>query len=163
MQRTWASALAAASVAAATTVVLTAVPQVAGAAAVSVKVSPNSGLAGGQMVTVTGKNLVRSYRGSPQTWFVTECTASVRGHLKPSTDTSHCDVTSAKALRVSRNGTFSARYRITAGIIGDGYCGTPGHLTCVIGVGTAQGLGTVVRITFQSPPAATTTSTSTNH
>jgi len=37
------------------------------------------------------------------------------------------------------------------GIVGDGYCGTPGHLTCVLSVGTAAGRGTVVRIAFRAP------------
>ena len=73
--------------------------------------------------------------------------------MNPATDTPHCDITHAQAIRVSPNGTFSSHYRVTTGIIGDGYCGTAGHATCVIGVGTAQGLGTVVRITFKTPPA----------
>ena len=71
----------------------------------------------------------------------------------PSTDTPHCDITAAQALKVAHNGdTFNARYKVTTGIIGDGYCGTAGHATCVIGVGTAQGLGTVVRISSRAPP-----------
>ena len=74
--------------------------------------------------------------------------------MNPATDTPHCDIAHAQALRVSANGTFSSHYRLTAGIIGDGWCGTAGHATCVIGVGTAQGLGTVVRITFKTPPCA---------
>ena len=46
--------------------------------------------------------------------------------------------------------------------VGDGYCGTAGHATCVLGVGTAQGLGTIVRIMFKTaPPAATTATTAT--
>ena len=82
--------------------------------------------------------------------------------MDPATDTAHCDITHALALRVSAKGTFSSRYRLTTGIIGDGYCGTAGHATCVLGVGTAQGLGTVVRITFKTPPAPATTSTTTS-
>ena len=105
------------------------------------------------MVTVSGHGLPKSSGGKPQTWFLTECTAAVRGRVNPSTDTPHCDITHAQALRVTQGGTFSTRYRLTTGIIGDGYCGTAGHATCVIGVGTAQGLGTVVRITFKTPPA----------
>ena len=107
MQRTWAAALAAASVAAVTTVGFTTTSPVAGASAVSVKVSPNTGLAGGQTVTVTGRISSARTTGLPRRGSSPQCTASVRGHLRPSTDTSHCDVTSAKALRVSRNGTFS--------------------------------------------------------
>jgi hypothetical protein len=53
---------------------------------------------------------------------------------------------------MGKDGTFTAHYQAETGIIGDGYCGTAGHLTCVIGVGTANGTGTVVRVTFRTPP-----------
>jgi hypothetical protein len=133
---------------------LLAQPVPAGAgASVTVKVSPDHGLANGQVVTISGKGLVRSYEGNAQTWFATECTAAVHGRVSPAKDTSHCDITDARAIRVARNGSFSTRFRVRTGIIGDGYCGTNGHNTCVIGVGTAQGLGTVVKITFASPPS----------
>jgi hypothetical protein len=145
---------------------LLAAPAPAGATGISVKVTPNRGLVDEETVTISGRGLQGSGGGSSRTWFVTECTAAVRGRMNPSTDTPHCDLTEAQQLHVSRTGTFSAHYRVTTGIIGDGYCGTPGHATCVLGVGTAQGLGTVVRITFKTPratptaaavPAATTT------
>ena len=123
----------------------------AGASSVSVKVSPDRGLVNGQVVTVSGHGLVRSYNGSPQTWFATECTAVVHGHMSPATDTSHCNITDAKAIRVARNGSFSTRFRIHTGIVGDGYCGSDGHASCVIGIGTAAGLGTVVKISFADP------------
>jgi hypothetical protein len=118
-----------------------ALPAPAGAAGLVVTVTPHRGLRAGQVVTVSGHGLPKSPKGSPRTWFVTECTV---------------------ALRVSAGGTFSSRYRLTTGIIGDGYCGTDGYATCVIGVGDAQGQGSVVRITFKTPPAAlgaTTTTT----
>ncbi len=139
-----------------------AVPARAGTPGLVVKVTPSQGLKPGQTVAVSGHGLPKSSGGSPRTWFVTECTAAVRGRMNPSTDTPHCDITHAQALRVSPNGTFHSHYRLTTGIIGDGWCGTAGHAICVIGVGTAQGLGTVVRITFRTPPApapAPTTST----
>ncbi len=132
-----------------------AAPAPAGAAGIAVKVTPDRGLVDEQIVTISGRGLPGS-GGSPQTWFVAECTAAVRGRMNPSTDTPHCDLTRAQPLHVARNGTFSAHYRVVTGIIGDGYCGTPGHATCVLGVGTAQGLGTVVRISFKTPPAAPT-------
>ena len=113
---------------------------------------PSQGLRPGQTVDVSGHGLPKSSGGSPGTWFITECTAAVRGRMNPATDTPHCDIAHAQALRVSPNGTFNAHYRLTTGIIGDGYCGTGGHATCVIGVGNAQGMGTVVRITFKTPP-----------
>jgi hypothetical protein len=141
-----------------------ALPAQAGTPGVVVKVSPSQGLKAGQTVTVSGHGLPKASGGKPQTWFVTECTAAVRGRVDPATDTPHCDITRAQALRVSAKGTFSARYRVTTGIVGDGYCGSAGHTTCVIGVGTAAGSGTVVRITFkatQAPPAAISTTTST--
>jgi hypothetical protein len=128
-----------------------------------VKITPNQGLKAGQTVTVSGRGLPKASGGKPQTWFVTECTAVVRGRVNPATDTPHCDITHAQALKVSGKGTFTSHYRLTTGIIGDGYCGTSGHATCVIGVGTAQGAGTVVRITFKTPapPPSTTSTTST--
>ena len=133
----------------------------AGTSGVVVKVAPDQGLKSGQTVNVSGHGLSKS----SQTWFVTECTAAVRGRMDPATDTPHCDISHALAVRVTSKGTFSSRYRLTTGIIGDGYCGTAGHPTCVIGVGTAQGLGTVVRISFKTathtaPSTTTTTSTS---
>ena len=67
-------------------------------------------------------------------------------------DTPHCNITDAQGIRVARNGSFTTRFHVRTGIIGDGYCGTVGHPSCVIGIGTAQGLGTVVKITF-APPA----------
>jgi hypothetical protein len=132
----------------------------AGSPGMVVKVSPDQGLKTGQMVAISGRGLPKSAGTSSQTWFLTECTAVVRGRVNPSTDTPHCDITHAQALKVSKSGTFNARYRLTTGIIGDGYCGTTGHATCIIGVGTAQGLGTVVRISFKTP-AAPTAATST--
>ncbi len=138
-----------------------ALPAQAGTTGLFVKVTPGQGLESGQTVTVSGRGLPTSAGDAPLTWFVTECTAAVRGRMDPATDTPHCDITHAQTLRVSARGTFSSRYRLTTGIIGDGYCGIAGHATCVIGVGTAQGVGTVVRISFKTSPAAATTSTTT--
>ncbi len=151
MGRIWAVAVA---LGALTTGGIVIDPAGAGAAPVSVRVSPATNLEGGRTVTLSGRGLVQTYRGAPQTWFATECTSAVRGHLKPATDTPHCDITHAVAIRVARDGAFAAHYRVISGIVGDGYCGTAGHLSCVIGVGTAQGLGTVVRISFKAPPAS---------
>jgi hypothetical protein len=142
-----------------------ALPAQAGAAGTVVTVSPDQGLQPGQTVTVSGHGLPKSPKGSPRTWFVTECTSAVRGRMNPTTDTPHCNISDARALRVSSSGSFSSRYRLTTGITGDGYCGTDGHDTCVIGVGDVQGQGTVVRITFKaapiSPPAPPSTTTTT--
>ena len=151
--RRWWSAAAlvlAAGAARATGAALKAGAATAGAG-VSVKVSPDHGLVNGQVVVISGHGLARSWNGAAQTWFAAECNRAVHGHISPATDTSHCDITDAKAIRVSRNGSFSIRFRVRSGIIGDGYCGTVGHPGCVIGVGTAQGLGTVVKITFAAP------------
>ena len=124
---------------------------------VKVSVSPDRGLFNGEVVTVSGHGLVHSYNGAAQTWFVTECTTAVHGRMSPATDTAHCDITDAKAIRVAHDGWFSTRFRVRSGIIGDGYCGTAGHPACVIGVGTAQGLGTVVKVTFGGPSAGQAT------
>jgi len=138
------------------------VPSGAGAsgpAGFSVRVSPAKGLVDDQTVTVTGRDLPKSPTGAAETWFVTECTAEVHGRMNPSTDTPHCDLTAAQAVKVTKADGFSARFRVVTGIVGDGYCGTPGHLTCVIGVSTAAGQGTVVPITFRSPPVPATPTT----
>jgi hypothetical protein len=126
----------------------------------SLKVSPDRGLVNGQVVTVSGRGLSRSAPGSGLTWFITQCTAAVHERVNPATDTPHCDVTDAKAIKVSRDGTFSTKFRIRAGIVGDGYCGTAGHSGCVIGVSNAKGQGTVVKVTFAGPHTATTSTSS---
>jgi hypothetical protein len=165
MQRRWAAAMVLGLFAAVTATSAVAFGAArAGAASVAIKATPNSGLVNGQTVTISGRGLVHSYHGTTQTWFATECTGPAQGRMNPTADTPHCDITNAKAIRVARNGTFAIRFRVVTGIIGDGYCGTAGHLTCVIGVGTAQGLGTVVRIRFKAPAAATpASSTTTTH
>jgi hypothetical protein len=128
---------------------------VAGAAGpkITVKVSPNHGLIGGQSITVSGKGLVKSYHGSPQTWFIAQCTAAVQGHLDVKTDTPHCNAGGAKQITLGKKGAFSTQFTVVSGTVGDGSCGTAGHITCVIGVGTVTGLGTVVKIHFK--PTAT--------
>ena len=133
----------------------------AGASGLSVRVTPTRGLVDGQVVTVSGRGLARTYAGKPLTWFVAECTATVQGRMNPSTDTPHCDVTEARAIRLSSHDTFSTRFHVETGIVGDGYCGSNGHDTCVISVGNARGQGTVVRITFRNPAAAPPSTTST--
>ncbi len=162
MDRWWLAIAAALVVAASGTWLLTA-PAPAGASSIYVKVSPDRNLSHGEWVTVSGHGLPR-VKG--QTWFVDQCTAAVRRRMNPATDTQHCDLTAAKILRMSRKDTFSTRYRIITGIVGDGYCGTPGHLSCVLSIADAAGGGTVVKIEFRAPPAPhpteTTTSTSTS-
>ena len=118
----------------------------------SVTVSPSRGLAAGQLLTITGKGFPKPGSGTNVTWFVTQCTAAVHGRLNASSDASHCDLTSAKVLHIGNNGTFTAHYRIETGVVGDGYCGTAGHLTCVVGVGTADSTGFAVKVTFRNPP-----------
>jgi hypothetical protein len=118
----------------------------------SVIVSPSHGLTAAQSVTITGKGFPPPGSGTKVTWFVTQRTAAVHGYLNASTDTATCDVTNAKAVHMGKNGTFTAHYRVETGIVGDGYCSTAGRLDCVIGIGTVHKLGTVVKITFRSPP-----------
>jgi hypothetical protein len=154
-----APALVAAITCAAAAGLLFAVPASAGTTSLSVKVSPDKGLVNGQVVTVSGRGLSHSATTTGLTWFITQCTAAVRDRVNLSTDTPHCDVTDAKAIRVSHDGSFSTRFRVRAGIVGDGYCGTAGHTSCVIGVTTAKGQGTVVKISFAVPAPARTTST----
>jgi hypothetical protein len=120
----------------------------AGASGLTVKVTPSKGLTNGKAVTITGKGLPRSKHGLVNIWFASECNAAVTGKLSPA-DASHCAVSTAIPLKVSPSGTFSATLRVVAGAVGDGKCGVPGSLTCVIGVGTASGQGTVVKISFK--------------
>jgi hypothetical protein len=127
-------------------------PAGAAAAGSSITVSPSRGLTTGQLLTITGKGFPKPGSGTNMTWFVTQCTAAVHTRLNASTDTPHCDLTNAKAVRVSKNGTFTAHYRVETGIVGDGYCGTAGHLTCIIGVGSADRIGVAVKVTFRTPP-----------
>ena len=155
-----ASVLGATVVCATVSAVVLAGPASAGTTAAAVKVSPGRDLVNGQVVTVSGRGFSHTATGSGLTWFVTECTATVHGRMNPSTDTPHCDVTDAKAIRVSHNGSFSTRFRVRAGIVGDGYCGTAGHTSCVVGVSTAKGQGTVVKISFAGKTSTTTTTTS---
>jgi hypothetical protein len=149
---------AAAAAAAAVVVVsgtLLAGPASAGTPGMSIKVTPNRGLVNGQLVTVSGRGLIRAAGATGVTWFVTECTAAVHGRVNPATDTPHCDVTDAQGIRVSRNGSFSTKFRVHAGIVGDGYCGTTDHASCVVGLGTAKGQGTVAKITFATTSGTT--------
>ena len=111
-----------------------AAPLAAGASGISVRVTPNQGLVGGQSVTVSGRGLGKPPAKGAAPWFVIECTDLVKGHMNPATDTPHCDLTRAETLKISGNGSFSTHFRLTTGIVGDGYCGTPGHATCVIAV-----------------------------
>lgn len=153
------SALSGALVGAVASGVLLASPAAA-ATSLSVRVSPDRGLVDGQVVTVSGRGLSRSAGQSGLSWFVTECTWSVRNRLNPSTDTPHCDVADARAVKVGHDGTFSTKFPVRAGIVGDGYCGTAGHASCVIGISTAKGQGTVVKIGFATPREASTSTTS---
>jgi hypothetical protein len=129
-----------------TTVMAAAAP--AGASGVSVKVSPAKGLANGQVVTVSGAGLPATTKGKKNAFFIDECNAAVTGHLSVA-DEPHCDVSVAKALTVSKKGAFKTSFKVATGTVGDGACGTAGHLTCVIGVGDAAGQGGVATITFK--------------
>jgi hypothetical protein len=142
----------------------------ASAPAASVRVSPTHDLVAGQAVHISGRGLALTAGGAVLTWFVVECTSAVQGRMNPENDTDHCDVTGARRIRVAHNGSFATTFHVVTGIVGDGYCGTPGHLSCVLAVSTASGRGTVTRIGFKAPtpapsappaPAPTTSSTGT--
>jgi hypothetical protein len=151
MQR-WAAAGAAAALGFAADTLVSGASAAAASPAPAITVSPSHGLRAGQSVTIVGKWFPKPGSGTNVTWFVTQCTTAVHGHLRTSTDTPHCELTTAKAVHMGKNGTFTARYRVETGIIGDGYCGTAGHLICVLGVGTVNGPGAVANITFRNPP-----------
>lgn len=128
------------------TVVAGALP--AGASGVTVKVSPAKGLSNGKVVTVSGNGLPVTTSGKKNAFFLTECNAAVTGQLSLA-DEPHCDVSVAKALKVSNKGVFKTTFKVATGTVGDGSCGVAGHLTCVIGVGDTAGQGAVASITFK--------------
>jgi hypothetical protein len=122
------------------------VASAAGAAAISIKVSPSSGLASGQTVKIVGSGLPATTNGKANAFFADECNSAVSGHLSLA-DESHCDVSLAKALKVSKTGAFAGTFKVATGTVGDGTCSSTAP--CVIGVGDAAGQGSVVKITFK--------------
>jgi hypothetical protein len=127
---------------------MTAMAMPAGASGVSLKVSPSKGLANSQVVKVSGSGLPVTTKGKKNSFFIDECNAAVTGQLSVA-DEAHCDVSVAKALKVSKKGSFITTFKVATGTVGDGSCGVTGHLTCVIGVGDAGGQGGVASITFK--------------
>src|SRR5580698_3035129 len=113
-----------------TTVMAMAAP--AGASGVSIKVSPAKGLANNQVVKVSGSGLPVTTKGKKNSFFLDECNSAVTGQLSVA-DEPHCDVSVAKALKVSKKGSFTTTFKVVTGTVGDGTCGVAGHLTCVIG------------------------------
>ena len=61
-----------------------------------VKVTPDQGLAARPDGHRQRPRPPEVPQGSPRTWFVTECTAAVRGRMNPATDTPHCDISNAQ-------------------------------------------------------------------
>jgi hypothetical protein len=120
----------------------------AGASGLSVKVSPSKGLANNEAVKVSGKGFPYSTKGKANSFFATECTAAVTGKLSVA-DAVHCDESHVAVVKVSKKGTFSFAFTVITGPIGDGMCGTPGNLKCVIGIGDVAGQGSVGKITFK--------------
>lgn len=116
----------------------------------SMTVTPDSGLVKGQTVTVTGSGFPYATNGAPNTYFMAQCTSAVTGALN-SSDTGHCNIGAVQSVTVTQAGTFSTKLKLVTGVVGDGVCGTKGHLTCVIGVGNTTADGTAVQITFKAP------------
>jgi hypothetical protein len=132
----------------------------AGASGLKIKVSPSTRLINNQAVTITGSGLGRSTHGSIATWFASECTPNALGvrNLYPGYSP-HCAPLIVKALRVSPKGTFSAKFRVATGTVADGSCGVPGHLTCIIAVGTATGRHATATIKFKDLTVPSTSTT----
>ena len=116
----------------------------------SIKVTPDTGLVKGETVTVTGSGFPYSTSAGVETYFMAECTSAVTGALS-ATDTGHCNISAVQPVTVTQAGTFSTKIKLVTGAVGDGACGTTGHLTCVIGVGNTTADGTAVQITFKAP------------
>lgn len=119
----------------------------------SIKVTPDTGLVKGETVTVTGSGFPYATGGAPNMYFMAECTSAVTGALS-ATDTGHCNIGAVQSVAVTQAGTFSTKIKLVTGVVGDGVCGTAGHLTCVIGVGNTTADGTAVQITFKAPKHA---------
>ena len=117
----------------------------AGASGVTIKVSPSSGLTNGQTIKVVGKGLPVKTNGKTNAFFISECTSAVSGQLSTA-DESHCGVSGAKAIKVTKKGAFATTFKVATGTIGDGTCSASS--ACVIGVGDAGGQGAVATITF---------------
>jgi hypothetical protein len=116
----------------------------------SIKVTPDTGLVKGETVTVTGSGFPYANGGAVNTYFMAECTSAVTGALT-ATDTGHCNIGAVQPVTVTQAGTFSTKIKLVTGVVGDGVCGTKGHLTCVIGVGNTTADGTAVQVTFKAP------------
>jgi hypothetical protein len=116
----------------------------------TMKVTPDTGLVKGETVTVTGAGFPYANGGAVNTYFMAECTSAVTGALN-ATDTGHCNINAVQPVTVTQAGTFSTKIKLVTGDVGDGVCGTKGHLTCVIGVGNTTADGTAVQVTFKAP------------
>jgi hypothetical protein len=116
----------------------------------SMKVTPDTGLVKGQTVTVTGSGFPYANGGATVSYFMAECTSAVTGALTAA-DTGHCNIGAVQPVTVTQAGTFSTKIKLVTGAVGDGKCGTTGHLTCVIGVGDTTADGTAVQVTFKAP------------
>lgn len=116
----------------------------------SIKVTPDTGLVNGETVTVTGSGFPYATAGAVNTYFMAECTSAVTGALT-STDTGHCNIGAVQSVTPTQAGTFSTKIKLVTGVVGDGVCGTTGHLTCVVGVGNTTADGTAVQVTFKAP------------
>jgi hypothetical protein len=121
----------------------------AGASGISVKVTPSRNLHKGEKLTVTGTGLPYATNGAPNMFFMAECTPAVVAKLNTS-DTGHCNIGAVESLKVTKSGSFKATIKVVTGTVGEGECGVPKHLDCVIGVGDLTEQGTVVKITFKS-------------
>jgi hypothetical protein len=130
-----------------------------------VKVSPANRLTNNQTIKISGSGLGKSKNGSIVTWFASECTTKGLGVKSLDPDFSpHCAVTLVKPLRVSPSGRFSLKFKVATGKVGDGDCGVPGHLTCLIAIGTATGRHATAKIKFKNitPAQLKTTTTTTS-
>jgi hypothetical protein len=106
----------------------------------SLSVSPSKFLVNGQTVTLKGSGYGKSKHGSLVTWDASECVskASKVANLYPGFS-KYCSLPLLLPLHVSPSGSFTAKFKVATGRIGESVCGTPGHQTCVIEVGSAEG------------------------
>jgi hypothetical protein len=121
----------------------------ASAAGPTITVTPNTGLTGGQTVSIVGSGYTPGL-----TLFAIEClatAASITG----------CDTSTATPVTESATGTFTQPFVVVTGTVGSGTCGTSStDLNCIIEVADqAQTNTAAAPITFALPSPTTTTTT----
>ncbi len=123
----------------------------ASAAGPAIVATPFTGLANGQLVTVTGSGFMAN-----ETVYALECIAGSTSQLG-------CDLATVSAVTTTATGTFSTGVTVVTGTVGTGTCGTSASdlANCNISVSTNPPTADAAStpITFALPTPTTTTTT----